>query len=204
RSFLNLGVIRLRLGGDAATSEKRALYDGALERAKVLTGDDAEEITATALFNKGLSLLFDAPQDRSIGFVTMDGLVSRFHESKQPVVQEKILLARIEAARAFGDIPGEEGKAIPLTEDALTLAGPMSISNKDYYIAYALLQKGYALYRTGRRTEALALNEETVNRFSKSSDISTRRIVSRVALNNIYAHRNATPRRTEALLSGVR
>ncbi|KJV08881.1 hypothetical protein VZ95_14935, partial [Elstera litoralis] len=82
RSFLNLGVIRLRLGGDAATSEKRALYDGALERAKVLTGDDAEEITATALFNKGLSLLFDAPQDRSIGFVTMDGLVSRFHESK--------------------------------------------------------------------------------------------------------------------------
>ncbi|WP_198148418.1 hypothetical protein, partial [Elstera litoralis] len=78
------------------------------------------------------------------------------------------------------------------------------ISNKDYYIAYALLQKGYALYRTGRRTEALALNEETVNRFSKSSDISTRRIVSRVALNNIYAHRNATPRRTEALLSGVR
>lgn len=204
RAFLNLGVMRLRLGGDTALTEKRALYAGAIERAKALTGDDGEEITATALYNQGLSLLVDTPQDRPAGFAALEAVVSRFRASKQAAVQERLLMARVEAARAFGNTPGEEGKAIPLAEDALTLAEGMSLSGKDYYTADALLQKGYALYRLGREKEALAIADDILNRFTKASDIRTRRVVSRVALNLVYVHRDASPRRTDAQRAAVR
>ncbi len=204
RSFLNLGVMRLRLGGDTPVADKRALYEGALERAKALTGDDAEEITASALYNKGIGLLRDAPQDRAAALATWDSLVARFRTSKHPTVQERLLMARVEAARAFGNLRGEEAKALPLAEDALTLAEPMGIVGKDYYIADALLQKSFALYRLGREPEALAIGDDILNRFAKASDIRTRRVVSRVALNLVFVHRDAKPRRLEAQRATVR
>ncbi len=204
RSFLNLGVMRLRLGGDTPVADKRALYEGALERAKALSGDDAEEITASALYDKGLGLLLDAPKDRTAALETWDTLVTRFRGSRQPAVQERLLMARVEAARAFSNTPSDAAKAIPFAEDALTLAEPMGILGKDFYIADALLQKGLALYRLGRETEALAIGDDVLNRFSKASEIRTRRVVSRVALNIIYAHRDAKPRRLEAQRAAVR
>ncbi len=206
RAFLELGQIRPRLaeGGDPV-AERRGLYTRALGLLETQKSDAADEITSQALYLQGISLLQDQPIQRTEGLAILDDLVTRFRSSKSVFIQQNTLAARNDAAQIIANRnPPDYPKSVALADDALILVKDTSVANKDYHMANALLQKGYSLYRLGRETEALVIAEQVMRDFGKSTDLPTRRVVSRVALNVAYAHGYASPRRTDAQRAAVR
>lgn len=206
RALTELGLLRPRLAdvGDAI-AERRALYAQALTRLQNLKSDQADEVTARVLYLQGMSLLQDRPMQRTEGLAVLDDLANRFRANPSSSIHRQVVSGRIDAAQSLaGQAPFEYATAVSLAEDALSLLKDRSVPDRDFLVSSALLQKGYSLYRLGKETEALAIADQILKDFGKAADGPTRRVVSRVALNLVYTHRDAIPRRTDAQRLAIR